>query len=187
MHHVQRRRPLVVGMALASAREHSSCVAQRTTEGKGAMRQPCFRRIETTWSVLVLVAVAALAVGCGQAVASGNPLAQGWSWYQDGHYPFRVPIPPGWETATFSNTETGIQGCSYYEVYLFPPGRTPRSERGLEEHEPRLMTITLNLGCQPYYPEQANAGGLRWVPEKAPVTVSGLQVPMYDRNDPAGE
>ncbi|MGH2485940.1 MAG: hypothetical protein ACRDHE_08010 [Ktedonobacterales bacterium] len=121
----------------------------------------------------------ALNTGCG-AARHDPPLAKGWSWYHDAKYLFQVPVPPGWSTATFLDTLSPTDDCAYI-VDLFPPGVHPGDLRGIEEHEPRMMSIGLNLNCSPTDISNDNAGSVHWVAESTPITVSGQSMVLYDR------
>lgn len=145
------------------------------------MRQHRLGKRSILWWLLALTAAVApiLLSGCG-TTRHDPPLAKDWNWYHDAKYPFQIPIPPGWSTATFLDTLPPVGDCAYI-VDIFPSGVHPGDLRGIEEHEPRMMSVSLNLSCSPTDISNDNAGSVHWVAESAPLTVSGQSALLYDR------
>jgi hypothetical protein len=102
---------------------------------------------------------------------------KGWDVYRDTRYPFRMPIPPGWQIFALSDS-TPATTCSWYDVALFPPGSHPVKLEPLPETNPsaEYMTLSVPVGCN------ANNYGLPpgATPESQQVSIGGQLVTIYD-------
>src|SRR5260370_20224067 len=103
--------PLLVSAALASCdsapRASQVSAAVSTTDPS-----PTATAVEDIWMCAPPASAAAVPVA---------PRA-GWAWYREPHLGFQVPIPPGWQPGTYTDTPPG--GPSSFTVQFFPP-QTP--------------------------------------------------------------
>jgi hypothetical protein len=143
--------------------------------------------------VLIVLACSliALLAGCGEnngsvttncPVPTAPPLSTpspaatlppGWSWYNDQHYGFRLPIPPGWRAGAFHYDEPG-----YVEdhVLLLPPCVNGPFDQTIATKQDNVIWLAVSLDpsdVDQTIKDEAN-------PEPAMVSVGGTTTALYD-------
>jgi hypothetical protein len=114
------------------------------------------------------------------ASAAAVPVAPraGWAWYREPHLGFQVPIPPGWQPGTYTDTTPG--GPSSFTVQFFPPQTPVAPGPAASAKAPRLIDITLMpAGNFPMVSQDP-----AWCTEPSPVALGSSQVTVYDRGAP---
>jgi hypothetical protein len=120
-------------------------------------------------------------MACGQAQSVGQtnpPVGPGWSWYRDARFPFQLPIPPGWRAGAYVDGFSGNQDCQYV-VDLLPPVSHGNAGKGIEEHVPEIITLTIRVACSEWrLPEDDQ----HYMQEPHPITISGAQATLWDND-----
>jgi hypothetical protein len=115
------------------------------------------------------------------ASAAAVPVAPraGWAWYREPHLGFQVPIPPGWQPGTYTDTTPG--GPSSFTVQFFPPHSPSPLDPGpgAAAMEPRLITISAMPAG--FYPSVSQDPAK--CKEQSPVVVGNSQVSLYHQDD----
>jgi phosphatidylglycerophosphate synthase len=96
--------------------------------------------LATGTATATVTATSATAVFYATPLATALPTT-GWAIYHDPHYPFQLPIPPGWQLHAYSWPQQGAGSCAYYGVGLFPPEVTPVLTPPLSETNPELIDV----------------------------------------------
>lgn len=121
------------------------------------------------WSLLLLVCVGLM--GCGSPTVGDGGKS---SVYHDSRFGFDVTAPLGWRTGSWENTKPDVGECAH-DVDLFPPGSNATAQRGIEEHEPELMAITVTINC-PRFSPSADPSLVR---DPQPLTIGGFPATLY--------
>lgn len=139
----------------------------------------CSRKMQVLVAFMLALSAALLLLpACGQATSDPR-LANGWSWYHDARFTFRVPVPPGWRTGSFTDGPLTNEECAYV-VDFFPPGSKGQPSKGAQENEPELISITVNVSCAEWQPSDDPY----FKPDPHPVIVSGVQATLYNGDVP---
>lgn len=114
-------------------------------------------------------------------------LPQGWTWYQDARYPFRVAVPPGWRAGSFEYTPDGSNqpstSPSYIHVVdLFGPGSVGQAtSNGVMRSDtfPPVITIEVDVGAGTH-PNAYGTGQLsNFHAQPTPVCIGKTAVTQY--------
>lgn len=113
-------------------------------------------------------------------------LPQGWSWYQDARYFFRLAVPPGWRTGSFeyipdgSNTLTSPSHI--HVVDLFGPGSDGQSTSNGKMRSdgfPPVITIELDVGSGTSSTPYGTGVMSNWYAQTTPICVGKTPITPY--------
>lgn len=113
---------------------------------------------------------------CGQQAQQANPgppLPKGWTLYRDSHYPFQMPVPPGWRTATMYDGPSDRPNCTYVVGVFMPGDQSVLTDYTLAQ-ENEFIYLMLNISC----PDWATIGN--YTKQPGELTVSGQHAKQYD-------
>jgi hypothetical protein len=88
----------------------------------------------------------------GSVQCHAHALPQGWTWYRDVRYPFRVAVPPTWRTGAFEFVPDGsgvdASPSHVHVVDLFGPGSGGQAaSSGKNRYDTFAPVITIDLAA----------------------------------------
>lgn len=126
-------------------------------------------------ALLLLVCIGL--AGCALPNVGAGPAS---GVYHDSRFGFEVKLPQGWRAGAWENTKPDIGECAH-NVDVFPPGSQATAQRGIEEHEHELMTITVNINCQ-FFPNEDST----LVRNPQSLSIGGSPATLYTRDSSQG-
>ncbi|HEU5349577.1 MAG TPA: hypothetical protein VFU63_13280 [Ktedonobacterales bacterium] len=114
-------------------------------------------------------------------------LPQGWTWYQDPQYSFRIATPPSWRTGAFAYLPDGssdpVNSPSHIHVVdFFGPGsvgQATSSGKMRSDTFPPVITIEIDVG-QGTRPASFGSGQLsNWHAQPIPVCIGSVPATQY--------
>lgn len=131
-------------------------------------------------SLLVgLVGLLLILAACAPSSASASSLPKGWTSYHDTHFPFQLPVPPGWHAGAFSDGPLNDETCAWV-VGILTPNQPGPPDKGALEYANEVISVTVNIGCREWQPSDDT----HFVPEAHPITISGATATLYDGDVP---
>lgn len=128
--------------------------------------------------------VTATATSSGKCQA--QPLPQGWTWYQDAHFPFRVGAPPTWRTGAFEYIPDGSGALGSpsrtHVVDFFGPGSVGQaSASGVMRNDtfPPVITIEVSVGSATRPPDFGVGQLANWGTQSTPICIGATPVTLY--------
>lgn len=122
-------------------------------------------------------------------------LPQGWTWYQDTQYAFRIAAPPSWRTGAFEYVPDGsndpVASPSHIHVVdFFGPGsvgQATSSGKMRSDIFPPVITIEIDIG-QGMRPANFGSGQLsNWHAQSAPVCIGSVPATQYVFSNAEGD
>jgi hypothetical protein len=136
--------------------------------------------------------VTSTAARSGQCQAQGLP--QGWTWYQDARYPFRVAAPPVWHAGAFEYIPDGSGALSspsrIHVVDFFGPGSAGQARSSGEMRSdtfPPVITIEVSVGSGARPPDFGSGQLANWHAQSTPVCIGQTPVTLYVFSNSEGD
>jgi hypothetical protein len=122
----------------------------------------------------------------GSVQCQAHALPQGWTWYRDARYPFRVAIPPTWRTGAFEYIPDGsgvdASPSHVHVVDLFGPGSGGQAaSSGKNRYDTFAPVIQIDLGAGEQAPLLIDGftQNLAFHAQPTPVCVGDTPVTVY--------
>ena len=113
-------------------------------------------------------------------------LPQGWTWYQDARYPFRVAAPPTWRTGSFEYIPDGSGALTspsrIHVVDFFGPGSVGQARaNGVMRSDTfaPVITIEVSVGSAARPPDFGVGQLANWRAQPTPICVGATPVTLY--------
>ncbi len=128
----------------------------------------------------------ATSVATRAGTCNAQTLPQGWSWYRDARYPFRMAVPPGWRTGAFEYIPDGSGSLTspsrIHVVDFFAPesvGLATSSGKQRNDPFPPLITIEVDVGSGAR-PAPYGTGSLsNWSVQPFSFCIGATPIPPY--------
>ncbi|HEY7341768.1 MAG TPA: hypothetical protein VH591_12865 [Ktedonobacterales bacterium] len=113
-------------------------------------------------------------------------LPQGWSWYQDARYSFRLAVPPGWRTGSFEYVPDGsnvLTSPSHIHVVdFFGPGsvgQATSSGKMRGDGFSPVITIEVDVGSLTSPTPYGTGVMSNWYAQTTPVCIGKIPITPY--------
>lgn len=127
----------------------------------------------------------ATSVATRAGTCNAQSLPQGWSWYRDARYPFRMAVPPGWRTGAFEYIPDGSGSLSspshIHVVDLFAPesvGLATSSGKQRNDTGP-LIAIEVDVGSGTTPPPFGSGSLTNWYKQTFSLCVGATPIMPY--------
>lgn len=121
-------------------------------------------------------------------------LPQGWTWYQDARYPFRVAAPPTWRSGSFEYIPDGSGALSspsrIHVVDFFGPGSVGKAtSSGVMRNDtfPPVITIEVDVGSGASPPNFGTGQLANWRAQSTPVCIGAIAATLYISSNSEGD
>ncbi|HEX8037070.1 MAG TPA: hypothetical protein VF510_24655 [Ktedonobacterales bacterium] len=179
MLHLQRGREVRLAAGLVAA---LMCVLMGCTPGELTSSPP-----QSGQSARASTPVSATPTATWNVQCTAQGLPQGWTWYRDARFPFRVAAPPTWRMGAFEyvpdGSGLGAASPSYVHVVdFFGPGslgQARSSGKMRSDGSPPLITIEVGPGEQAIADGYASGRFPASHAQPTPVCIGSIPVTVY--------
>lgn len=113
-------------------------------------------------------------------------LPQGWTWYTDTRYRFRLAVPPGWRTGSFEYILDGSNQpdspSHIHVVDLFGPesiGMPTSSGKQRGDTFSPVMVLEVDVGSGARHPSYGSGSMTNWYAQKKPLCIGTTVITPY--------
>ncbi len=140
------------------------------------------------------IASTATATATSSGQCEAQPLPQGWTWYQDARFPFRLGAPPTWRTGAFEYIPDGSGALGspsrIHVVDIFGPGSVGQaSASGVMRNDTfaPVITVEVSVGSAARPPDFGVGQLANWGAQSTPICIGGTPVTQYHFTNSEGD
>ena len=176
---------IAIGLAVALLVVLAGCdvgesVSRASNTGQGTPG-PTPGGLAPTATTANVTPIATASVHC-----EARALPQGWSWYQDARYSFRLAVPPGWRTGSFEYIPDGsnvLTSPSHIHVVdFFGPesdGQSASSGKMRSDTFTPVIIIEVDVGSGTSHTPYGTGVMSNWYAQTTPICIGKTPITPY--------